>query len=319
MCYAGKIACEAGLMNLDTDEINEAINVCFNDFLSNRGSTSNSEEGQIVSHVRKFIEKNQFCPVSGIGVTQKPDIAAAKIMEGRVCVFCDGTPHVLYVPEMFIENIQSSEDYYQRTIFASFIRIVRFIGLAISVMLPGLAISIFTFNPEMLPPTFLINLIVATEKTPFPEAIEVIFLVLMLELLKESGTRLPKTLGSAVSIVGALIIGQAAVDAGLVGAPTVIVVALTSVASYIIPNLNEFTTVYKIVFLLLSTTFGLIGIGAGIIIMLTQLSATNSFGVPIMNFFQKEDFKDSFIRYPLSELKFRPSSIQRENYRRIKI
>ncbi|NCA66806.1 MAG: spore germination protein [Clostridia bacterium] len=266
--------------------------------------------------IEQYIERNPFSTVSGIGLTQKPDIVAARILEGRVAIICDGTPHVLTIPELFIENIHSSEDYYHRTFFASFLRALRMIALFISILLPGLSVSIINFNAEMLPSTFLISLVALSEKTPFPEAVEIFFLILMLELLKESGTRLPKTIGSAVSIVGALIIGEAAVRAGLVGAPTVIIVALTAVTSFIIPSLNEFTTIYRLVFLALGASFGIIGIGAGIAFMLAQLSSINSFGVPIMSFFSKRELKDSMIRFPLKQLKYRPQNIAKNNIKR---
>lgn len=266
--------------------------------------------------IEQYIEKNHFSAVSGIGMTQKPDIVAARILEGRVAIFCDGTPHVLTIPELFIENLHTSEDYYHRTLFANFLRLLRLVSMIISILLPGLSISIINFNPEMLPSSFLISLIAATEKTPFPEAVEVFFLMLMLELLKESGTRLPKTIGSAVSIVGALIIGEAAVNAGLISAPTVIIVALTAVSSFIVPNLNEFTTVYRIIFLFLGATFGIIGIGTGLVFMVAQLSSINSFGVPIMAFLSRQEIKDGFLRAPLTSLKFRPKSIAKDNVKR---
>lgn len=267
--------------------------------------------------IEQLMEKNPIVPINGVGLSQKPDIVASKIMEGRVCVICDGTPHVIYMPELFIENLQRAEDHYHRSFIASFMRFIRLIGFFISVILPGFYISIATFNPEMLPPFFLLSIITAMEKTPFPEAIEILFLVLMMELLKESGTRLPKTLGSAVSIVGALIIGEAAVNAGLVSAPSVIIVALSTVAGFIVPNLNEFITFYKILFILFGASMGLVGIGACMVIMLVQVSSIRSYGVPIMSFFHKTDLKDNIIRAPLKKLKYRPASIQKDNLRRM--
>jgi spore germination protein KA len=222
------------------------------------------------------------------------------------------------MPELFIENLQRAEDYYHRAPIATFLRIIRLMGFLISVMLPGLYVAMATFNPEMLPPFFLVTIISAMERTPFPEAIEILFLVLMMELLKESGTRLPKTLGSAVSIVGALIIGEAAVNAGLVSAPSVIIVALSAVSGFIVPNLNEFTTLYKIIFILLGSIMGLIGIGTAMIIMLTQLISVRSFGVPIMSFFHRSDLKDGLLRFPTSLLRYRPASIQKDNLKRMK-
>jgi spore germination protein KA len=294
-----------GIVNRDIlNKVNEKLNEIDTDIVLESGK------------LEQYIEKNNFSSVSGIGMSQKPDIVASKILEGRVAIFCDGTPHVLTIPELFIENIHTAEDYYHRTYFGNFLRILRIIALFISIFLPGVSISIINFNPEMLPATFLVSLIASTEKTPFPEALEILFLILMLELLKESGTRLPKTIGSAVSIVGALIIGEASVNAGLVSAPTVIIVALTAVSSFIIPNLNEFTTIYRLVFLFLGSTFGIIGIGSGIIFMIANLCSINSFGVPIMAFFTSDEIKDSFILFPLKSLTKRPQVIAKDNIKR---
>lgn len=267
-------------------------------------------------HIEQYIEENPLSIISCMGLTQKPDIAAARLLEGRVAILVDGTPHVLTIPELFMENVQTSDDYYNRTPFSNFLRLLRLFGILISIFLPGVAIAIITFNQEMMPFVFLISFIEATSGTPLPEAAEVFFLVLMFELLKEAGTRLPKTIGSAITIVGALIIGQAAVEAGIVGAPTVIIVALTAVSSLIVPNLNEFTTIYRFIMLFLGASFGLIGIGAGVIILLVHLISTDSFGIPILSTFSREELKDSFLRFPMRNIFLRPMSVVKNNVRR---
>jgi spore germination protein KA len=269
-------------------------------------------------YIEQFIDHNTFSPVSGVGVTQKPDIAAARVLEGRVGVLCDGTPHVLTVPELFIDNLHTSEDYYSRTLQSTIIRILRVVGLFIGTLLPGLSVAFMTYNPETIPPVFLTHLINSTQKTPLPAAAEAFFLILMFELIRESGTRMPKTIGSAITIVGSLIIGEVAVDAGIVGAPMVIVVALTAVSSLILPNLAEFILVYRLFFLLLGATMGLIGIGTGIVIMLAQLISTESFGIPILSSFSKTELKDGILRFPLGSMKFRPASIAKDNARKMK-
>ena len=268
--------------------------------------------------IEQYIEKNTFSPISGIGVTQKPDIVATRILEGRIAILCDGTPHVLTVPELFLENLHSSEDYYNRTLHSTMIRLLRVIGLFIGVMLPGLSVAIITYNQEMIPTSFLTHIILSTQKTPLPTAAEAFFLILMFELLKESGTRLPRAVGSAITIVGSLIIGDAAVSAGVVGAPMVIIIALTAVASFIVPNLTEFIFIYRLFFLFLGATMGLLGISSGLVIMLTQLISTESFGIPILASFSKNELKDSVVRFPLWSLKYRPDSIAKDNVRRMK-
>ncbi len=268
--------------------------------------------------IEQFIEENPFSLISGIGVTQKPDNVAAKILEGRVAIFCDGTPHVLLIPELFIENIQKSEDSYNRILISFVMRCLRLLGFFIAVMIPGLAVAVITYNQEMMPTVFLTSLISSTEYTPMPAAAEIFLLIILFEMIKEAGTRLPKVVGSAVTIVGSLIIGDAAVNAGIVGAPMVIIVALTAITSFMLPNLNEFIIVYRFFFLFLGSTMGLIGFGGGIIIMLTQLISTKSFGIPILSSFSKNEMKDSIIRFPIKYLKYRPSSIVKNNIKRRK-
>lgn len=268
-------------------------------------------------HIEQLIDENTLLPISGIGVTQKPDIVAVRLLEGRVAIICDGTPHVLTIPDLFVDNIHTADDYYNRPIFASFLRLLRVFGLFISVMLPGLAVAVLTYDQQMIPSVFLSSIIAATEVTPLPAAAEAFLLILMFELLRESGTRLPRMVGNAISIVGALIIGEAAVSAGIVSAPFVIIIALMAVCSFILPNLLEFIVFYRLMFLLLGGTMGLIGVGSGIVIMLVQLSSTYSFGVPILSSLKREDLKDTVLRWPLKKLKYRPMSIAKDNVKRL--
>lgn len=269
-------------------------------------------------YIEQYMEEHFFSPLSTFGLTQKPDVVAAKILEGRVAIICDGTPHVLTVPQLFIENMHTSEDFYNRTIIVSFLRFMRALSFLIAILLPGIFTAILTYNSEMLPSEFFKTIITATEKTPLPIGAEVFFLIIMFELLQESGTRLPKTVGSAISIVGGLIIGDAAVSAGIVSAPVVIVVGLTAVTSFIIPNLDEYVTIYRLLFLFLGGTMGIIGIASGVMIMMAQLISTESFGIPILSSFSKNELKDSFIRFPLRFILYRPLSIVKDNIVRAK-
>ena len=249
-------------------------------------------------------------------MTQKPDVLAQRLAEGRVGVLCDGTPHALTVPSLFIENLHTASDYYNRVIYSSLMRILRSIGLLITVMLPGLSVAVITYHQEMIPSAFLTSIISTTLKTPMPVAVEVLLLTIMFEMLREAGTRLPKAVGSAITIVGSLIIGDAAVNAGIVSAPIVIIVALTAVTGFMVPSLSEFTLVYRGLFWLLGSTMGLVGIGSAMVIMLTQLASTDSFGIPILDSFAKSERKDGVIRYPLWSMVYRPERLVKDNRRR---
>jgi spore germination protein KA len=269
-------------------------------------------------YLEEYIADSPLSIVPSSGMTQKPDVVAAKLLEGRVAVFCDGTPHVLTVPHLFAENLQSSEDYYIRPVMASALRFVRLVALFFSVLLPGLYVAAVNYDQEMIPTVFLVTLAAAREAIPLPTSVELFFMMLMFELLRESGTRLPRAIGSAISIVGALIIGDSAVKAGIVGAPAVIVIALTAVSSFIIPALTEFMTVYRYLFWLLGSMLGIIGISAGMMVMLTHVVSTHSFGIPVLSSFTREELKDTFVREPLRNLMFRPQSVGSDNRRRHK-
>ncbi len=269
------------------------------------------------AQIEQLIIDKPMSTITGIGLTQKPDVVAARILEGRVAVLCDGTPHVLTIPELFQETMQAVVDYTSRTFYSSFIRILRLLALSLNIFLPGLAVAFIDYNPEMIPPNFLITFISATELTPMPDVAEVFFLMLMFELLKEAGLRMPKSIGSAVAIVGALIIGDTAVMANIVTAPIVIIIALTSVAGLVVPNLNEFCTLFRFTFFFLGASFGLIGISAGIIIMMTYAISRETFGIPFFSSISKEDKKDTILRFPISTMKYRPKVLVKENVKRI--
>lgn len=291
-----------GIVNEDIlKEVNKRVSAIDTDIILESG------------HIEQYIEENKYSPISGMGLTQKPDVLVQRISEGRVAILCDGTPHALTIPELLVENLYSTEDYYNRVVFSTIIRIFRVFGLFITVMLPGLAVAILTFHQEMIPSVFLNNIINSSQQTPMTMSAEVLLLTFMFQLLKEAGTRLPKAVGSAVTIVGSLIVGDTAVSAGIVSAPMVIIVALTAVTSFMAPSLDEFTLVYRTLYWLLGSIMGLIGIGTAVFIMLTQLISTQSFGIPILSSFSKNELKDGIIRFPLQSLKFRPSSIAKNN------
>ena len=270
------------------------------------------ETGQI----EQLIEKNTFSPVSGIGLTQRPDTLAQKILNGRIAVLVDGTPHVLTVPEMFMDNFATSDDYYNRTLYVNIVRILRGISLFFTTIIPGLAIAILTYNQEMLPSTFLTTIISSSVRTPMPFSFEILLLIVIFELIKEGTARLPKMIGSTVSIIGSLIIGEAAINAGIVSAPSVIIVVMAALASFTLPSLTEFVLIYRTLFWFLGSVMGTIGISAGLVIMITQIASQESFGRPILSSFSKNEMKDLILRFPLKALKFRPTSIARENVRK---
>ena len=270
-------------------------------------------------YIEQYIEDEPFSIFATIGNTQKPDVVAAKLLEGRVAILCDGTPHVLTIPYTFIENIQTSEDYFLRPYQASFLRMIRFISFSISLLLPSLYVALTTFHHEMIPTVLMISMAGAREGIPLPAMVEALLMISMFEILRESGTRLPRPIGSAISIVGALIIGESAVQAGLVSTSMVIVTALTAVTSFALPTLTEPVIIYRLILLFLGGFMGLYGVISGLFLGIAHAVSLRSFGVPYTSSFapiNKTELKDSIIRYPLWLLKKRPESVVKNNITR---
>lgn len=231
-------------------------------------------------YIEELIADHPKALFSTISNAEKPDIVAAKILEGRVALLTDGTPHVLIMPKLFIEGLMTSEDYYSRPYFASLLRFLRFISLLTSIFLPGIFIALQLYHQEMIPTTLLISATGAREGVPLPVVIEVFIMIIALELTKESGLRLPKSIGMTVSIVGALILGQAAVQAGIVSGLTVIVVSIAAIAEFTIPELTQGLVIARIIILILSGFAGIYGITIGFILITVHILALESFGVP---------------------------------------
>ncbi|WP_315119454.1 spore germination protein [uncultured Clostridium sp.] len=268
-------------------------------------------------YIEQFIEDNPYSIFTTVGNTQKPDVVSGKILEGRVAIFCDGTPHVLTVPYLFVENMQTSEDYYDRTIISSYLRIIRGISVSISVFLPGIYVALQTFHQEMIPTILLISMTSAREGVPFPSAIEALLMNFFFELLKESGIRLPRAIGPAISIVGALILGEAGVNAGLISAPMVMIIALTGLTAFLTPNLSQPITISRIIFIILGGSLGIYGIIVGFYIMLTHMITIKSFGVPYMYTFSPlGNFKDSIVKFPIFKMNKRPKYLAEDNLTR---
>lgn len=186
--------------------------------------------------IEEFIEDQPFSPFPQIQNTERPDAVCASLLEGKVAILVDNTPFVLIVPMTFWTGLQAAEDYYERSIYTTFVRWIRLILINISLFLPSLYVAITTFHPKLIPTNLLISIAAAREGIPFPAVIEALMMEFLFEGLREAGVRLPKPVGSAVSIVGALVIGQAAVQAGIISAPLVIVVATTGIASFAFPR-----------------------------------------------------------------------------------
>jgi len=269
-------------------------------------------------YVEELIQDSTFTPFPTIFNTERPDTVAAAILEGRVAILVDGTPFVLVVPALLINFFQASEDYYQRADIATLIRLLRYMAFFLALLTPSAYIAVTTFHQEMLPTPLLISLAAQRDGVPFPAIVEAIFMEITFEILREAGVRMPRAVGSAISIVGALVIGQAAVEAGIVTATMVIVVSLTAISSFVSPtfNMGIAVRILRFGFMILAGTFGLFGIILGLIAMVLHLSSLRSFGIPYLSPnapFILQDQKDNFFRLPHWALFARPRLISQKD------
>ena len=264
--------------------------------------------------LEQLAEETWFSPFPQFQSTRRPDRAAMEILNGKIVVLVDNSPVALLLPTDVNSFMKTTDDYYNRFYMASFARIIRYMAAFFALTLPGLYLAVTNFHTQILPTPLLLSFSQARAGVPFPAALEVLLMELSFELIREAGVRLPGTMGNTIGIVGGLIIGQAAVEANLVSPIIVIVVAVTALCSFAIPN-EEFAFSFRILkFLLiaLSAGFGFFGFLIGVFLVLVHMAGLKSFGVPYfspyvgpqLNAYQDE--KDSIIRFPLRNLWKRP-------------
>ncbi|WP_238403230.1 spore germination protein [Paenibacillus mesophilus] len=254
------------------------------------------------NYIEEFIQDETFTVFPTVNNTERPDVAAAALLEGRVAIIVDGTPFVLLVPGLFTQYLQSPEDYYHRSDYG-LLRILRYTALLISLLAPALYIAITTFHQEMLPTSLLISLAAQREGIPFPAFIEALMMEVTFELLREAGIRMPRAVGTSISIVGALVLGQAAVEAGLVSPAMVIIVSITAITGFIFPSfeIGISIRILRFAFMGLAASFGFFGIIVGLIALVLHLCHLQSFGVPYMTPFapfKAAEQEDSIVRVP---------------------
>ncbi|MGG1691607.1 spore germination protein [Heyndrickxia ginsengihumi] len=269
-------------------------------------------------YIEQLIEDRTFTTFPTLYHTERPDVVAANLLEGRFAIVVDGTPFVLTAPALFIEFFQSAEDYYSRFDIATAIRFLRVLVFTISLIGPAVYIAATTFHQEMLPTSLIFTLTVQRELVPFPAFVEAVMMEICFEILREAGLRLPRPIGQTVSIVGALVIGQAAVQAGIVSPAMVIVVSITAIASFATPSfaIAISARLIRFLYMMLAAIFGFYGIIMGLIVMILHLCSLRSFGVNYMSPFapfRKTNLNDSVIRSPLWKLQKRPQDISKNN------
>lgn len=265
-------------------------------------------------YVEQLIEDDWLSPFPQVQLTERPDKASSAILEGRIAIVVDNTPFVILIPAIFTTFYQASEDYYQRWEIMSFVRFIRYIAGFLAVSLPGLYIAMAVFHPSMIPMLLVLKMAGARQTVPIPVVVEVLIMELAFETLREAGIRLPSSIGSTLGIVGGIIIGQAAVEAGLVSPIVVIVISLTGLCSFAIPNIALVSgfRLMKYVIIIFSAVFGLFGYWIAVLLILIHLVSLKSFGIPYMFPFTSSeingftDLKDTIFRLPIFAMKKRP-------------
>ncbi len=266
-----------------------------------------------VNYLAEYIRDSKYTLFRQSGITEKPDVVVAKILEGRIAIFVDGSPVVMTVPFLFIENFQMGDDYYTNYFYGTIGRLIRISSYFLTILVPSLYLAIVAFHKEMLPTVFLINVAAERSGVPFPVIIEMVIMFIVFDILREAGVRMPTGVGTALSIVGAIVIGQAAVEASLVDAPVIIIVAFSSITGLLNPKMGAAVVVFRMFFIILAGMFGLYGFILSFSILIIHLYNLTSLGVPQLKNYddiEYENIKDIFIRGPWPKMKTRPSIAQ---------
>lgn len=304
------IAYMKGIVNPDLlQEVQKRIAKIDLDFIAESG------------YVEQLIEDDILSPFQQAQNTERPDRVINALISGRIALLLDGTPFALIVPVTFSMLLQSPEDYYERWMAGSLLRILRFIAAFMSLMIPSMYISFISFHPGLIPTELATTIIETRQRVPFPSLIEVLILEVSIEILREAGVRLPKPIGSAMGIVGGLIIGEAAVQAGIVSPFLVIVVSVTAIASFSIPMYSAGITLRMLRFagMFFAAALGIFGTILFFLLICSHLTKLESFGVPYVtpvSPIRMRDWKDLFVRVPLTLMKHRPEMLKTIRKRR---
>lgn len=261
--------------------------------------------------ILSFLEDRPNSLFKQIGNQEKPDVVAAKMLEGKVALIVDNSPIVLTVPFIFIEDLQNSNDYYTNHHYSSMVRIIRLLGLLLAIIAPGFYLSLQIYHYNILPLNFLVTIADTTQGLPFTPFLEILFIFLLFQILYEVSLRLPSYLGLATSVVGALILGDTGVKAGLISPPGVIIVALSKIALYTIPEQAAQITVLQLLFLFLGGSLGIIGLTTGAIYIVNYLNTIDSFGTPYLAPYSPKissDLKDALLVKSIHKMNKRPKS-----------
>lgn len=267
------------------------------------------------SYFAPWLKPERFRLFTPLGYTERPAVAAAKLCEGKAIVLVNGSPSALIVPYLLAENFSCLDDYGGTAYFAAVRRLLKYVSFLITVMLPGVFVCSAVYTPEILPPALLYKVAAAEAATPLPLFGEMLLVILILEIIREAGLRMPDSLGHSVSLVAALIVGDAAVGAGVLSTPVILIGAVTSIAMFVTPSLYEPASVLRILFLLAGGLAGPVGLAAALLVFLFSLAGPEAFGVPYAATLlplQRGAFRDGVLRRDLRGLAQSDYTVQQQ-------
>lgn len=268
------------------------------------------------SYVARYLETNYRSLFTQVGTSEKPDIIAAKMLEGRVAVIVDGSPMVLTVPFILFEHFQASEDYYIKSFRASFIRIVRLMALVLAIALPGAYVALQEYQYQMFPLKFLISIMNSIYGIPFTPTLEMLCILIIFEILNEASVRMPRYVGMALSVVGAIVLGETAVNAGLFSTPAILVISISTIGLYCVPDATEAGSILRVLFVAIAGVAGLMGLILAALALIAYLADMRSFGTSYLAPFApliERDWQDGLIKESVRDMTERPYSIPTYN------
>ncbi len=307
---------------------NTTVSVCYLQTIADQGIVDNivqrlqnvNIDGVIdSSYISKYLDPSRTVLFRRVGMTEKPDIAVAKMLEGRVCVVVDGSPMVLTLPYLYLEDLQSPGDYYENASITTLNRSLRFISVILSVLLPALYVCLQMYNYQIIPLKFLITILNATEAIPFSPIVEMMIVLIIFDILREANLRMPSAVGISLSLVGAIVLGDAAVKAGLIGAPAVMIGALSGIGLFTMPNNTLILSLLRIAITLIGGMMGILGVLLGVVTILIYMSSLQNYRTPFLAPYAPDipcDKQDAVAQIPLNQQTNRPRSIPNVNKKR---
>ena len=291
------------------DRVPERLMEQIRDSLDNVGLEAILSTG----HIRPFVENSSLEIFSSTGITERPDVLCSKLIEGRAAILVDGVPYAIVIPRLFCESFQTLDDYAFKPYYATFIRWLKYAAFLAAVLLPSFYVAIVMYHPELLNSTLFMLLVEAEKKAPLSIVTEALFVLLMYEVIREAGVRLPKPVGGAVSIISGLIIGDAAVNSGQVSTPLRTMTALSVLGGLVVPELNPQVTILRLAFVIAGGLLGLFGISLLACGVLVNICATEDYGFPYtapLSPFKRSGMGDTFIRCGMKELQSRGFTVE---------